>query len=219
MRDAVIKEIEQKKIVVIVRGIAGDDLVLLAKALYDGGIRLMEITYKSDSSENKQTAANIYALNEHFDGKMKIGAGTVLTEEQLHLTKSAGGMFIISPDTNEKIISQTRDLGMVSMPGALTPTEIARAHASGADFVKVFPASVYGASYIRAVKAPLSDVKLLAVGGINQKNMEEYLRAGVCGFGIGTSLANKALVEKGDFLTITALAQEYVSVVQQWKNI
>lgn len=97
--------------------------------MYDGGIRLLEITYSADGSiSDEKNAENIEMLSKHFEGRMFIGAGTVLTEKQVELTKKAGGSFIISPDTNKAVIEKTLELGMVSMPGALTPTEIQNAH-------------------------------------------------------------------------------------------
>jgi len=102
---------------------------------------------------------------------------------------------------------------MVSIPGALTPTEIQNAHRYGADFVKLFPITSMGSAYIKAVKAPLSHIQFLAVGGIDENNMSEYLRAGVCGFGIGSNIVDKKLVEAGDFAAITELAKKYTSVI------
>ncbi len=216
MREKVIEAIEKHKIITIVRGVQADKLVPLAKAMYDGGIRLLEITYSADGKvSDEETAESIKLLSEHFDGRMYIGAGTVLSEKQVELTKQAGGRFIISPDTYENVIRKTRELGMVSMPGALTPTEIQNAHRCGADFVKLFPITNMGVEYVKAVRAPLSHIKLLAVGGINENNMAEYLKAGVCGFGIGSNIANKKLVDAGDFSAITELAERYAKVIAQ----
>lgn len=216
MREKVIEAIEKHKIITIVRGVQADKLVPLAKAMYDGGIRLLEITYSADGKvSDEETAESIKLLSEHFDGRMYIGAGTVLSEKQVELTKQAGGRFIISPDTYENVIRKTCELGMVSMPGALTPTEIQNAHRCGADFVKLFPITNMGVEYVKAVRAPLSHIKLLAVGGINENNMAEYLKAGVCGFGIGSNIANKKLVDAGDFSAITELAERYAKVIAQ----
>jgi len=214
MRNEVIKTIEKEKIVVIVRGVESEKLIPLAEAMYEGGIRLMEITYSANGSvSDEDTAKNIQMLSRHFDGRMLIGAGTVITEKQVELTKKAGGKFIISPDTYTEIIKKTRELGLVSMPGALTPSEIQQAHRAGADFVKLFPITNMGVDYVKAVKAPLSHIRLLAVGGIDENNISEYLKAGVCGFGIGTNIAKKALIDVGDYAAITELAKKYVSAV------
>lgn len=214
MKSRVIEAIEREKLIVIVRGIEKEKLLGLAEALYEGGIRLMEVTYKSDGSENELTAECIKMLSEHFEGRMYIGAGTVLTKEQVELTKAAGGKFIISPDAYSEVIKRTVELEMVSMPGVMTPTEIRMAQRCGADFVKLFPAVNMGPEYIKAVKAPLSDVKYLAVGGVDLDNMKEYLDAGVSGFGIGSSIINKKMIAENDFEGITRLAKSYVERVK-----
>lgn len=210
MRNEVIRAIENEKIIVIVRGVESDKLIPLAEAMYDGGIRLLEITYSADGKiSDEETAKNIEMLSKYFEGRMLIGAGTVITEKQVELTKKAGGRFIISPDTYENIISKTRELDMVSIPGALTPSEIQSAHRYGADFVKLFPITNMGHEYVKAVKAPLSHIKLLAVGGIDENNMAQYLRAGVCGFGIGSNIVNKKHVDEENYAAISELAKKY----------
>ncbi len=209
--NAVLKE----KIIVIVRGVEAKKLIPLTEAMYNGGIRLLEITYSMDGSvSDEETANNIKMLSEHFKGKMLIGAGTVLNTKQVELTQQAGGKFIISPDTNPEVIKRTKELELVSMPGALTPSEITLADRSGADFVKLFPLSNLGSGYVKAVKAPLSKIKFLGVGGINDKNIKEYLNAGCVGFGIGTNIVNKQMINSNDFDGITKLASEYVNAIK-----
>ena len=216
MRDQIIHTIEREKIITIVRGIEREKLVFLAEAMYKGGIRLLELTYDATGAvSDEQTAKNIELLAEHFEGKMYIGAGTVITEKQVELTKAAGGSFIISPDTYGAVIEKTRNLEMVSMPGALTPTEIQAAHRYGADYVKLFPVTSLGIDYVKAVKAPLSHIKLLAVGGINENNMSDYLKAGISGFGIGSNIVDKKLVEANDFSRISQLAEKFMRVIVQ----
>lgn len=216
MREQVIQAVEKEKIIVIVRGVESEKLIPLAEAMYQGGIRLLEITYSANGKvSDEQTAANIAMLAKHFEGKMFIGAGTVLTEKQVELTYKAGGKFIISPDTCPAVIEKTRALNMVSMPGALTPTEMQIAHRSGADFVKMFPVTSLGTDYIKAVKAPLSHLKLLAVGGVDENNMGDYLKAGVCGFGVGSNIIDKKMLAQNDWAGITALAEKYLQVVKE----
>ena len=211
MCKATIEKIKENKIIVIVRGVAKEKLLPLAEAMYGGGIRLLECTYDASGKiDDGEIAANIEMLAKHFDGKMLIGAGTVLTEKQVALTKSAGGKFIISPDTNVDVIKKTKELGLVSIPGAITPTEVAFAYRSGADFVKLFPIDIFGgAKYIKALKAPLSNIPMLAVGGVNPDNMAEFLSAGALGIGIGSGVVDKKLVEAGEFSKITELAKSY----------
>ncbi len=213
MRDKIIQKVEKEKIITIVRGLKKEQLIPMAEAMYEGGIRLLEITYDAKGVvSDEDTAKNIEMLSSHFDGRMYIGAGTVITEKQVELTQKAGGKFIISPDTYDRVINKTRDLELVSMPGALTPSEIQAAHRAGADFIKLFPITSLGIEYVKAVKAPLSHIKLLAVGGINENNMSEYLSAGVSGFGIGSNIVNKKLIDNGDYEKITELARKYTEV-------
>ena len=210
MTEQVINKILKEKIITIVRGVSSDKLIPLAQAMYEGGIRLIECTYDASGKvKDEEIAANIKMLANHFAGKMYVGAGTVLTKKQVVLTKKAGGKFIISPDTNRAIIKKTKKEGLVSIPGAFTPTEICIAKRAGADFVKIFPVGAIGSKYVRDVLAPLSDCKLLAVGGINEKNMNEYFDAGVLGIGIGSGIIDKKAIEKNDFEAITNHAKLY----------
>ena len=215
MRENVIKVVENEKIIVILRGVENEKLIPLAEAMYAGGIRLLEITYDAPAKiPHEETAANIKALKEHFGDRMCIGAGTVLTEKQVELTKAAGGEFIISPDANESVIKKTVELGLVSIPGALTPTEIQAAHRAGADFVKLFPIVSMGPSYVKAVKAPLSHIKLLAVGGVDLDNVSDYFAAGISGIGLGSNIADKKLINEENYIGITALAEKFVTAVK-----
>ncbi len=215
MREQTIKAVEKEKIIVIVRGVEREKLIPLAEAMYQGGIRLLEITYSANGkASDEDTAENIRLLARRFQGRMYIGAGTVLTEKQVELTAQAGGKFIISPDTCPLVIEKTRDLGLVSIPSALTPSEMQIAHKSGADFIKIFPITSLGASYVKAVKAPLSHLKMLAVGGIDESNIAEYLQVGINGFGLGSNIIDKKKIAENDWQGITELAKKYVALVK-----
>ena len=216
MREQIIKLIEENKIIAIVRGVERENLIPLAKALYDAGIRFLELTYSADGKvSDEEMVDRVKMLVDEFDGKMYFGSGTVLSEKQVELTKKAGGTFIISPDTYENVIRKTRELEMVSIPGAFTPSEIQAAHRYGADFVKMFPMSNMGVSYLKAVKAPLSHIKLLVVGGVTLDNMGEFLDGGAAGFGIGTNFVDKKLIAEGRFDKITENAVKYVEAVKR----
>lgn len=215
MRDTVIEWIEREKLIAIVRGMQPRQSSAVAKALYEGGIRLMEITYDQKKPELWQdTADAIGALTREYEGQMFIGAGTVTCPELVELTARAGGRFIISPDTDEAVIKKTRELGLVSMPGAMSPSEIKAAHNAGADFVKLFPAGSLGSAYLKAVKAPLSHIKLLAVGGVNEDNAAEFLRSGAVGLGVGGNLANRAWIDAGEYQKLTVAAKAMTAAVR-----
>jgi len=205
-----VEMIEQNKIIVIVRGVERENLVPLAEAMYAGGIRLMECTFDAGGkTPDAVVAANIEMLQKHFNGRMRVGAGTVLTLRQAELVKAAGGSFAISPDTNTAVIEKTKSLGLVSIPGAITPSEISAAHRAGADFIKLFPIDFYGAKYIKALKAPLSHIKLLAVGNVMPDDAVDYIAAGAHGVCVGSAIVSKKLIAAGDYAGITALAQQF----------
>ena len=211
----VIRTIEEKKLIVILRGIHGEELLSLVKAIHKGGVDLVECTFDATGAyPAEKTAEDIAMLVYHLGDEMLFGAGTVLTEQQVELTKKAGGKFIISPDMNPEIIRKTKAEGLVSIPGAFTPSEITAAHRAGADFVKLFPISSLGPDYLKAVKAPLSHVRILAVGGIRLENMESYLKAGACGFGIGSNFASKDALQRGDWDAIAEGARAYVEILR-----
>ena len=184
------------------------DAVATAKALLAGGVDVMEITFRTAAA-----ADSIKAVAENCPD-MLVGAGTVTTPELVTRTRDAGGQFIISPDTNPAVIARTRELELVSMPGAMTPSEILAAHAAGADLVKLFPAAALGPAYLKAVRSPISHVRIMAVGGINEKNAAEFLKAGAVGLGVGGNLANRQWIADGAFEKITQTAQALVAAVR-----
>ncbi|MBR4012823.1 MAG: 2-dehydro-3-deoxyphosphogluconate aldolase, partial [Clostridia bacterium] len=150
----------------------------------------------------------IRTLTDAFEGRVLVGAGTVMSTEQVELAYKAGAKYIISPDSCREVIEGTVELGMVSIPGVFTPTEAANAHRWGADFVKLFPNSEVNISYLKCLTVPLSHIRFLAVGGVNADNLADYLSAGAVGVGVATSIVNKKLIaeEKYDEITKLALA-------------
>ena len=214
-RDEVIAAVNEHRVIVIARGFETEELLRAAEAMYEGGIRLMEVTYDAKGNPpDEEIAGRIGALARHFDGRMYIGAGTVLTAKQVELTHRAGGRFIISPDSNEEVIRKTRELGLVSVPGAFTATEATTASRYGADFIKIFPNSEVKPSYIKALTVPLSHIRFLAVGGVTSENAAEYLAAGAVGIGVASGILDKKQVRAGDYAGITEKARRYVSAVK-----
>ena len=210
-RNEVIKAIEEHQIIVILRGFSQQELVDTVEAMSKGGIHLVEVTFdQSGQVSDEDTADNIRLLVNTFAGKVRVGAGTVMTERQVDLAYEAGAEFIISPDTYQPVIEKTRQLGMVSIPGAITPSEAANAHRWGADFVKLFPNSEVSVSYLKALITPLSHIKFLAVGGVNTENIKEYFSAGAKGIGVATAIANKSYIKTGNYDAITELARAFV---------
>lgn len=215
MRERIIDYIKQEKLIAIVRGIEAEKCTRLARALYDGGFRMLEITFDQSAPESWETTAKAIAAAEQvFQGRMVLGAGTVLTKAQLEIAAGAGAKFIISPDANPGVIKRSRELGLVSIPGALSPTEICSAWEAGADFVKIFPVNSFGLDYIKAVRAPLNHIPMLAVGGVNEENLGGFLDAGLCGAGIGGKLVNRHWIKAGEFDKISELAARLVQIAK-----
>ena len=208
-RNAVLQSIETEKLIAIVRNPDEESLLPAMQALYRGGIRLAEITFdRSGKIPKSHTAHLIRLIKEQLP--MLVGAGTVTSIEEVKLAYEAGASFIISPNCDTEIISITRRLGMVSIPAAFTPTEISSAIKAGADYVKLFPADQLLGSYVKAVKAPLSDAKLLAVGGVNKNNIAAFIHNGFSGVGVGSNLYDKQLIARSDWTALESLTKEYV---------
>lgn len=202
--------IRKEKIVAIIRGISQADLVPVTEQLIEGGIRLIEITLdQKDPQARKVIAQSLDTLRSRFSGRANFGVGTVLSVQDAEAAIEAGAEYLISPDTNPAVIQRTKELGVLSIPGALTPSEITAAYRAGADMVKLFPASQMGPAYIKAVRGPLGHIPLMATGGITAENMADYLAAGCAGAGIGGNLVNAARIAAGDYAFIAHEARKY----------
>lgn len=214
MSQKILEKVLQKKIIAIIRGVSSQNIIKTVQALLDGGIECVEVTFNpSNEEKSKDTLISIQKINEQFKGRVIVGAGTVLTEKQVEDAVNAGAEYIISPNTNEQVIKKTKQLGKISMPGALTPTEAQYAYEIGADIVKMFPAGVLGLDYIKAVKSSMNHLVVAAVGGVDENNIKEFIHGGVNCFGIGSNLVNVKLVEQGRYDLITQKAKKFVEAV------
>ena len=215
MSKEVLNKILEGKIIAIVRGIPSDEVVGLAKALLAGGISCIEVTFDQSSKEKAEdTLKAIANIRQALGDQVCVGAGTVMTVEQVDAAAAAGAEYMISPNIKAAVIARTKELDKVSIPGAMTPTEVADAYEMGADIVKMFPAGVLGPAYIKAVKAPLKHIPVAAVGGVNPGNCADFIRAGAVGVGVGGNLVSPQLVKEGRFDEITAIAQEYMNALK-----
>ena len=215
MRERVIKEIVDKKIIAIVRGADEKQALAAAKALYEGGVTLVEVTFNQKAPDQFVNTANaIRAIKEEMGDKMLVGAGTVTSPELVQMAADAGASYIISPDTDVAVIKKTLELGLVSLPGAYTPTEAKIAHNAGADFVKLFPCVGDAPAYVKAICAPFNHIRFLAVGGVSAENAADFLKAGAWGVGVGGSLVKKAWLDSGEYEKITEEAKRFVAAVK-----
>ena len=205
---AFVKEFLESKIIVICRGIAVEEIVKVATALYDGGIRFMEVPFnQADPGSFSATAAKIKAVKEALGGKMHVGAGTVITMEQFEIAKQAGAEIIVSPTLEEDVIAATKAAGLISMPGCATPSEMTKAYKLGADLINLFPASQVNLKVIKEIRVPLNHLPLVCFGGVSAENIQEVLATGVVGVGVASSVLDKQALADKDYKKITALAK------------
>ena len=175
---------DHRHLIAILRGIAPDATVAVCEVLVRAGISLIEVPLNSPRPMD-----SIRAAASALQDKACVGAGTVLSQDEVDLVVAAGGAFVVSPDCNESVIARTLARGLRSYPGVFSPTEAFRAIRAGAHALKLFPAEVLGAKGIKAIKAVLPPaVPLYAVGGATPETFEEFFSAGCTGFGIGSYL-------------------------------
>ena len=212
----VIEELKKTRLMVLARGVPKDVLLKAVAAIEEAGVTVFESTFDHRRADCvAENAEKIAALVGAFGGRMAIGAGTVLTVEEVRAAHAAGASFIVSPDSDPEVIAETKCLGMVSIPGAMTPTEIKRAYALGADIVKLFPADDLGYHYIQNLKGPLPHIPLMATGGVNPQTIPEFLSRGILAVGTGITVFRPDLVAAEDYEEIKSLAKNHVEAIRK----
>jgi 2-dehydro-3-deoxyphosphogluconate aldolase / (4S)-4-hydroxy-2-oxoglutarate aldolase len=210
---APLQRVLDRRIVAIIRSEKSELLVDVAEALLAGGVEVMEVTF---------TIPRATEVLEKVAGKLGdrilLGAGTVLDTETARLAILAGAEFIVSPAVNVDVIEMCRRYSKPVMPGALTPTEVVAAWQAGADIVKIFPSELTGPKYIKSLKAPLPQIRMMPTGGVNLDTAEEFLKCGACALGIGGSLVEPKAVASGDLKRIEWLARQYVEIVKRFRS-
>ena len=210
----VLAELKKTGLVAVVRESTLENIVPICEALYEGGIKALEIT-----AETPRVAALIEKAAEEIGDKMLVGAGTVLDPETARSVIAAGAVFVVSPTLNIDTIKTVKRYGVVSIPGALTPTEILTAYEHGADMVKVFPVNVFGPSYVKNIHGPMPQIPLMVTGGVNLDNIAEYVKSGASGIGLGSNLVDaKKLNTEADYQALVEQAKRYVEKYQEALN-
>ena len=209
-RAEVCRRVEDVGIVPIIRASSPALAIRAAEAIAAGGISVLEITMTVPDA-----VSVIRALCARLGDNVLVGAGTVLDSEGVRACVDAGAKFIVSPGFDPITVQAAHAAGVPAMPGALTPTEVIAAWRAGADMVKVFPCSaVGGAKYIRALRGPLPQVKLMATGGVNADTAADYIKAGAAALGVGAELVDMTLLEADQDATLTERARELTAVVK-----
>lgn len=206
----VLKRIHDVGLVPVLRAQSAADAIQLADAITAGGVTVVEVTMTVPGAIEV-----IRQLREHSDGRILVGAGTVLDPETARACMLAGAQFIVSPALNLKTIEVCRHDGIAVIPGALTPTEIVTAWEAGADVVKVFPCSaVGGPKYLKAMKAPLPQIELIPTGGVSLATAAEFLAAGAFALGVGGDLVDNEAIARGEIAAVTRNAAKYLEIVR-----
>ncbi len=210
--DKILDTIIKNRVIVIIRGIEEKYIIDTCLALKNAGIKMIEITFDQSRTEGVDATFNsIKLINNYFGDDICIGAGTVMNTHQVEKAASAGAKYMISPHCNKDIIKRCIELNTLPIPGVLTPTEIVTAYENGAEIVKIFPINLVGGiDYLKSVKAPLSHIPMLAVGGVNSSNVSDYINAGAVGVGIGSSIIDKNLIVNENFDELTELAKKFI---------
>lgn len=199
------KNFAKKPVMGIVRGIDKDDLEPLLEAVVSAGLETMEITMNTPGAGDL-----IKKAVELSGGRLSVGAGTVLSMDDMNAALSAGAGFIVTPVLIPEVTAYCAKNKIPVFPGAFTPTEIYAAWNAGASMVKVFPSGFFGPGYFTEIKGPFQDLKLLACGGVRPENMMEYFKAGADAVSFGSSVFRKDLLDKKDYRSISALVSKYI---------
>jgi 2-dehydro-3-deoxyphosphogluconate aldolase / (4S)-4-hydroxy-2-oxoglutarate aldolase len=185
----------------------------VVEAMVAGGITVVEVTMTVPGALEL-----LQELKIKFGNKLLLGSGTVTTAADAEATIAAGAEFVVSPSFHPDVIAMAHFLGKISIPGALTPTEVICAWRAGGDYVKVFPCSALGgASYLRALLAPFPHLKLIPTGGVTLQSAETFLRAGARALGVGSDLVNLAAADAGDLESITTTSRAYLEILAKFR--
>ena len=194
----------------ILRGLRPEEVEPVVELSVRCGLAALEVTLNTDGALDL-----ISRMKAAAGDRLQIGAGTVLSRDAMLGALGAGAEFVVSPVFVPGISEECRKRGIPNFPGAFTPQEIFAAWNAGAEMVKVFPAGALGPSYISDVKGPFRDIPLMAVGGVNEKNAADFMKAGCVGLGVGGNLVNKEWIQNGEWDKITALAREFMKAVNE----
>jgi len=205
--------IRQTGVIAIMRAKSSDQLLAAADAIRAGGVRAIEVTMTTPGA-----LAVIEAAVSRYGQEVAFGAGTVLDAESARAAILSGAQFIVAPTLKTEVIELCHRYSVPVFPGVYTPTEVLTAWEAGADMVKVFPASVGGPGFIKALKAPLPQVDMVPVGGVNLENTADFIRAGSAAVGVGGELVDAKLLEAKDWPTLTERARQFIAAVAKGRS-
>jgi len=208
-RSADLERIIEHRIVAVIRSEHSDKLIDAARALSAGGVKIMEVTFTVPKALRV-----LETVCDALGDEVLLGAGTVLDSETARAAILAGARFLVSPHTNRALIELAHRYDVLVIPGALTPTEVVTAWEAGADIVKIFPSDLGGPQYIKALRAPLPQVRMMPTGGVTLETAAAFLRAGACALGVGSALVEAQAIAAGQWQRLEELARQYVACVR-----
>ncbi len=208
-----VQSLSEERVVAVVRRMRESVFPAVLDALVSGGIRTIEVTMDGESAVEQ-----IRLAKRRFGDKISVGAGTVMTTNQLHQAHDAGAEFFVCPHLDIHLMEASQGLGTKMIPGVFTPSEIAAALRAGAEVVKIFPAGTLGAGYIRNILGPFHGLRIMATGGVSEKNMPEFFDAGVMAVGLGSNLFPKQDVDTNNWDAIRERAKEICALAKTSKS-
>jgi 2-dehydro-3-deoxyphosphogluconate aldolase / (4S)-4-hydroxy-2-oxoglutarate aldolase len=213
MPETTAERLERVGLVPVLRAKNTKQALAVVDAMMAGGLAVVEVTMTCPDP-----CGVLRALKSQYGSKMLLGAGTVTTPGDAEATIDAGAEFVVSPSLHPEVIAATKAARKLSIPGALTPTEVVTAEAAGADYIKIFPCSaVGGAPYLKALLAPFPHLKLIPTGGVTLETAESFLKAGARALGVGSDLVNLSAVDQGRPEVITDAAKAYLKVIARFR--
>lgn len=212
-KEKTLQKIRELGVLAVLRGPSPELTLKMVAALIEGGVTGIEITFTTPNA-----AEVVRSLNEEFGSRIILGMGTLTRPEQVDEAEKAGATFLVSPHTEENLAKAMAGCGLPVMMGALTPSEVMQARACGSDVVKVFPGSLGGPAYMKALKGPFPDIPMMPTGGVNDKNLADWFAAGAFAVGAGSSLCPKELALAGEFEKITEIARDFMTAVRSARN-
>lgn len=205
-RAEIVKNIIDNSVVAVIRTKHPDKLLRIIEAIYEGGIRNIEITMTVPNA-----LLMIAQVRESTSAEILVGVGSVLDSDTAQKAITAGAQFVVSPIFNKEILETAHKNNVPVMPGCFTPTEIFNAQQEGADIIKVFPADVLGMSFFKSIKAPMPDLKIMPTGGVTLDNAGDWIKAGACAVGIGSALLDERAIEENNYNKLTENAKRIMN--------
>lgn len=205
----ILEKVKELGLLAVIRGPSAEITVQMVEALIKGGVLGIEITYSTPNAEDV-----VRTLSGKFGDKIVLGMGTLTKTDQAASAKAAGANFLVSPICEPALVKSMVDSGLLTMAGALTPTEVFQAYSLGTDVVKVFPGSLGGPSYVKALKGPFPYIPMMPTGGVSAANVADWFKAGVVAVGAGSELCPPDLAKAGKFDEITQKAADFVAVIK-----